>query len=75
MIVVVVVLANAWLGYLTWHQFGWRMHSRFGCDLRRKLATERLELFFLTNRFRWVKRHLGVVARRAPARLAASAAG
>jgi hypothetical protein len=47
-----MVLANAWLGYLTWHQFGWRMHSRFGCDLRRKQAAHKLELFFITNRFR-----------------------
>jgi hypothetical protein len=50
--VVVMVLANAWLGYLTWHQFGWRMHSRFGCDLRRKQAARKLQLFFVTNRFR-----------------------
>jgi hypothetical protein len=50
--VVVMVLANAWLGCLTWHQFGWRMHSRFGCDLRRKQAAQTLQLFFITNRFK-----------------------
>jgi hypothetical protein len=55
-VVIAIVLANLWLGYLTWHQFGWRMHSRFGCDLRRKSATQRLQLFFLTNRFRTLVR-------------------
>ena len=43
---------NLLLAWLTYQQFGWRMHSRICCDFRRKHAAERRDLYFTVNR--WV---------------------
>lgn len=41
---------NVWLSYITYQQFGWRVHSKLACDYRRKHATKKQQLYFLVSR-------------------------
>jgi hypothetical protein len=53
---VAAAVLNGWLSFITYQQFGWRVHSKLACDYRRKHALEKQQLYFLVSRFRTLLR-------------------
>ncbi|WIA15147.1 hypothetical protein OEZ85_001834 [Tetradesmus obliquus] len=53
---IAAALLNSWLAFITYQQFGWRVHSKLACDYRRKHAVEKQQLYFLVSRFKTLLR-------------------